>query len=209
MADLSSKGRKLIDAAMAHDDPPSTEESWGALVSRLTGEAPQGTLPISEPVRARSSRRWIWIAIVIAMALAVVVVLRMISGDGRERDVVAVDRADPPASKLPAKAPHTKTAPEKSEPEKVEPAPDELLVEAESALADGDPDRAMALLQRHAERAATDPSAPQRMALRVLALCAKGDREEARAEAKAFLAAHEQSPWSDRVRRSCAGENTK
>lgn len=196
MADLSDKRRKLIDLAMEHDEPPSTDDSWGAMVSRLTSEGPQGTLPVAEPVRARTSRSWIAIAIAVALALVLVVIW------AASDPVVVADRspakAATPQLPPPAKAPAVKAAPE--------PAPDRLLVDAEAALEAGDPDRAMTLLKRHAEIAATDPRAPQRMALRVLALCAKGEQERARDEAKAFLAAHAQSEWAARVRASCGGD---
>jgi hypothetical protein len=196
MADLSPKGRKLIDVAMANDEPPPADESWGSLVSRLTGEGSRGTFAMPEPERSAARRAWIAIAIAIAIVLAIVVVWSSSPEPSEPRPEVrtkAVEPANPPpAKKLPAQA-------------SPEPAVAHLLDDAEAALADGDADRAMALLQRHAELAPTDDRAPQRMALRVLALCAKGEQERARDEAKAFLGAHGQSQWADRVRRSCAG----
>lgn len=197
MAELSGKGRKLIDIAMANDEPPSVDASWGTLVSRLTMEAPRDAVPI-EP----SSRR--------NRVLVLVLVVSTIMGLGAvwwwsQRRVPVVD--DRVAEKAPPEVLLGAGSPRGTRAKGPAPAMDvrELLPAAEAALAAKDPDRAMALLQAHAERAPTDPAAPHRMALRVLALCAKGDLAQARDEATAFLAAHGESQWGDAVRRSCVG----
>ena len=194
MAELSDKGRKLIDVAMVHDEPPSTDDSWGALVSRLTTEVPRETLPLPESSR-RSTRSGIVIAI--AIMLAVFAVWAWSPTETEPRGDIEL---------APAGAKKTEViVPAKVRSVLPEPPADQLLVDAEAALGAGDPARAMALLVRHAELAPTDASAPQRMALRVLVLCAQDQREQARDEATAFLTEHPQSVWSDRVRGSCAG----
>ena len=201
MAELSEIGRKLIDEAMERDEPPPADESWGTLVSRLTEEAPRGVLPIEKSVveEPTSSRSWIWIVLAISVAIASVIVW-WFSREQPEPRVIEPNQPDRPAIVLePAKAePAKKAAP-------AEPPLEQLLTDAEAALKAGDPDRAMALLQSHAERAAIHPQATRRMALRVLVLCAQDEHSQARDEAKAFLAAHPRAPWSDAVRRSCAG----
>lgn len=201
MAELSDKGRKLIDAAMEHDEPPGVDDSWGTLVSRLTAEAPRGMADVPEPAtqqRGRADARpWIWIVASVAAAVAIGVVWQLSTETPKP--------ATTPSAKIEPK-PITMAPPKLTRPAElvpVEPPTDQLLVDAEAALKAGDPDRAMTMLQRHAERAATDPRAPQRMALRVLVLCAQGNREQASSEAKAFLAVHGQTQWGDAVRRSC------
>lgn len=195
MAELSEKGRKLIDVAMVHDEPPATDDSWGALVSRLTAEVPRETLPLSasSPRSTRSAT-----AIAIALVLTILAVWAWSPATTEPRE--AVERG-------PASAPQLEPiGPAKIRSAPPQPPADQLLVDAEAALGAGDPARAMALLLRHAEIAATDASAPQRMALRVLVLCAQNQREQAHDEATAFLSAHPESQWSERVRRSCAGD---
>ncbi len=194
MAELSRKGRRLIDIAMANDEPPSVDDSWGTLVSRLTMEAPRGAAP-SEPTGARGR------VLVVVVAVAAFVVTGGAWWWSQWR-VPAVEReveaptASPPIER-PRRAADTKGSATGL-------AVRELLPAAEAALAADDPDRAMALLQEHAARAPTDHAAPHRMALRVLVLCAKGERAQARDEASAFLVAHHDSQWSDAVRASCA-----
>jgi hypothetical protein len=199
--ELSRIGRKLIDEAMERDEPPPTDESWGTLVSRLTAEAPRevsSETPSPEAIdRPRRGTRGI--------AIAAVVVLAAIAAwwwwSRPEAKPVAQEptRAEAPAI---VAEPPAVTRPDRDAPD--EPPVEPLIAEAEAALAAGDPDRALALLQRHAERAPVHPQAQQRMALRVLVLCAQGEDEQARAEARAFLAAHADSQFAADVRRSCA-----
>lgn len=199
MAELSDLGRRLIDTAMAHDEPPSVDQSWGTLVSRITGEAahepmPPATAPVRSIAVAAHRRSRGIPAVAAALVVAAIVWWRL-------RPDPSSPVVDPPAPPVPA--PVVAVAPTKPA---VAPEPplEQLLVDAEAALAAGDPSRALALLRRHAERAAIDPHATRRIALRVLALCAAGERAQARDEGHAFLASHPDSPWSDAVRRSCA-----
>lgn len=198
MADLSAKGRKLIDLAMANDEPPPVDGSWGMIVSRLTIEATGEVLSQSAAPTAMRPRS---VVLVLATVVAIVVAWWW----SQRPEPAALGEAQPSAIDP---APRTATAssvPDAPAPIVAHELPvRELLPAAEAALAAADPDRAMALLQQHAARAPTDSAAPHRMALRVSVLCAKGDRERARDEAKAFLAAHRDSQWSESVRRSCA-----
>lgn len=201
MAELSELGRKIIDTAMAHDEPPPVDDSWGAMVSRLTDEASRASLPAQSEVAHHSSTpprgRWIAVAIAIAGALVLVWAWNALRQPKIASMPESAQLAVPPAATTP-------TLPAKAPP--AEPPLDRLLTDAEAALAGGDSARAMALLQRHAERAAIHPDAPRRMALRVLVLCAQNERDRARDEAKAFLAAHGHSQWRDMLRQSCVAD---
>jgi hypothetical protein len=203
MAELSEIGRKLIDQAMDRDEPPPADESWGTLVSRLTEEAPRGALPVDDLTIAdpepASRKSWIW-TVVVASVVVTGLIVWWFSIEQPEPPVVEPSQPDRPAIAVePAKA----DPPEKAAPQ--EPPLEQLLIDAEAALQADDPDLAMALLQSHAERAAIHPQATRRMALRVLVLCAQDEQDQARDEARAFLAAHPRTPWSDAVHRSCAG----
>jgi len=83
----------------------------------------------------------------------------------------------------------------------------QLLRRADQALRNGDPARALDLLDEHARTFPNGVLAQERSAERVTTLCALGRVGEARTEAARFLAANTESPLADAVRRSCAGEN--
>jgi hypothetical protein len=202
--ELSKDARRLIDTAMTDDEPPSPDASWGALVVRLTGETPQAFRDAAHAGAAtpkpRSSGRWIALCVVIAIAgLGGWALVRRTREESVSVPASAPvparprDRANVPPTPRVAKPPATP-----------EPALERLLPEAETALARRDSARALELLERHAERAPL-VDADRRMALRVLALCGLDRREDARAEARAFLAAHPESQWIDEVQTSCAG----
>ncbi len=211
MAELSEVSRKLIDTAMANDEPPAVDESWGTMVTRLTADAAAVPMPVTAAgERAQRSAGWIWIATLIAASALVVALWRPQATESKPSPSIAV----PPASTMPANTPAGRTAlpadrsvaepPAKSAPEQL--PPDQLLIDAEAALKASDPARALALLERHAVQAASDPSAPRRMALRVIALCDQGAREQARDEATALLAAHPQPQVRSMLRGSCVDE---
>ncbi|MBK7825909.1 hypothetical protein [Nannocystis sp.] len=80
-----------------------------------------------------------------------------------------------------------------------------LLQRAQTALAAGDPEAALARLGEHARGFKDGVLARERDALRVTALCAAGRVGEGRAEAAAFLAAHAGSLLAERVRGACEG----
>lgn len=85
----------------------------------------------------------------------------------------------------------------------------ELLKEAQKAIAGGETDRAMSLLDAHADRFKGGALAEERLAARAIALCQAahepGRRAEARRAFSRFLAEAKASPLEPRVRAACAG----
>jgi hypothetical protein len=79
-----------------------------------------------------------------------------------------------------------------------------LLRSARTALDAGDADRALALLARHAQLFPAGVLAEERLATRVLALCALGRVSEARETAGELESLAPASPHLTRVRSSCA-----
>ena len=89
-----------------------------------------------------------------------------------------------------------------------EPGPDvageiALLNQAQRALASGQADRALQLLDRHARDFPRGSLAEERAAARIIALCALGHVTAARAETAAFVRKSPESPLVDRVRAAC------
>ncbi|MCA9623755.1 MAG: hypothetical protein KC731_32255 [Myxococcales bacterium] len=78
-----------------------------------------------------------------------------------------------------------------------------LLQRAQAELRAGNPEAALALLEEHRGRHALGAMSEEREAARILALCAAGRRDEARAAAADFLAAHPKSPHRARVLSAC------
>lgn len=78
-----------------------------------------------------------------------------------------------------------------------------LVERAEAALRDGQPERALELLREHERRFAQAPTAQEREALRVLALCAAGRETEGRGARWAFLREHPRSAYRERIERAC------
>jgi hypothetical protein len=78
-----------------------------------------------------------------------------------------------------------------------------LLAKAHAEMRDGHPERALATLDDAAFKGTL--RAEQR-AGRILALCAAGRTDEARAEAARFFAESPRAPMAERVRSSCAGQ---
>ena len=78
-----------------------------------------------------------------------------------------------------------------------------LLQRAQTALAAGAPEEALARLGEHAREFPAGVLAQERAALRVVALCAAGRAREGRAEAASFLRAHAGSVLAERVRGAC------
>lgn len=78
------------------------------------------------------------------------------------------------------------------------------LREVHGALKDGDPNRALALLDENSAASAQGELREERAAARVLALCKLGRTAEATSEAARFLRESPRSPLADRVRASCA-----
>ncbi|WP_437853841.1 hypothetical protein [Sorangium sp. So ce363] len=79
-----------------------------------------------------------------------------------------------------------------------------LLREAQDAVRDGDPSAALDRLDDLGARFPEGQLREERMAARVLALCAAGQAREARAEAERLLGEAPGSVHAGRVRASCA-----
>lgn len=82
-----------------------------------------------------------------------------------------------------------------------------LLRAATRALAEGDPARALAATHDHARRFPASSLADLRTALRVEALCAEGKGAQARGEARAWAAAHPDSPTRQRILEACSARS--
>jgi hypothetical protein len=80
----------------------------------------------------------------------------------------------------------------------------DLLREAQRALAAGDSQRALMLLDQHERGHAGGALREERQAARVLALCSAGRGAEARSEATRFVAEFPRSPHRSRVLAACA-----
>lgn len=78
-----------------------------------------------------------------------------------------------------------------------------LLASAQSALAQGDASRALAITEDHAARFPNGVLAGERKAVRALALCKAGRKEEGRAEAQPLVARAPDSPLAQRVAAAC------
>jgi hypothetical protein len=78
-----------------------------------------------------------------------------------------------------------------------------LLRDADLATKDGDPERALALLDEHAAAFPRSDLEPERSAERVFALCGAGRIQEERNAASAFLSAHPTGPLAARVKDAC------
>ncbi len=78
-----------------------------------------------------------------------------------------------------------------------------LLNEAQRALASGQADRALQILDRHAREFPRGSLAEERAAARIIALCALGRVTAARAETAAFVRQSPESPLVERVRAAC------
>jgi hypothetical protein len=81
-----------------------------------------------------------------------------------------------------------------------------LLRDVRSALASGQNERALALLDARGADESAGVFAQEREAARIVTLCKLGRQAEARAAARRFLAAHGGSPLAERVRSSCPAE---
>jgi hypothetical protein len=80
-----------------------------------------------------------------------------------------------------------------------------LLRRADEALRSGRPALALELLDEHARTFPHGVLSEERSAERVTTLCALGRTDEARAEARRFLATTPDSPLASQIRGSCGG----
>ena len=78
-----------------------------------------------------------------------------------------------------------------------------LIVQAEAALRVDQPERALRLLQLHQRRHPDANTKEERLALRVLALCALGRLEEGRGLRHTFLQQYERSAYRTRIESAC------
>lgn len=79
----------------------------------------------------------------------------------------------------------------------------ELIEQAHAALAKGDTEAALALLDEHARDFAQGVFAEERQALDAIARCKSGDLEQGRTRAQTFLDEHPRAVLAARVRRTC------
>lgn len=132
---------------------------------------------------------------------------------------VIVTSAPPPRAPAPEVIEPPPPAPSAIEPRAPRPEPKppssaglrdeiELLKEAQKAIAGGETDRAMSLLDAHADRFKGGALAEERLAARAIALCQAAGEPGRRAEAgrafSRFLAEAKASPLEPRVRAACA-----
>jgi hypothetical protein len=80
-----------------------------------------------------------------------------------------------------------------------------LLREAQLATRVGNFARALELLEEHAARFPSGDLREERIAARINVLCSLGRIDDAREEAKRFLAQAPETPYASRIRASCAG----
>jgi outer membrane protein assembly factor BamD (BamD/ComL family) len=80
------------------------------------------------------------------------------------------------------------------------------LQQARAALGAGDPARALSMLDAYVARFPHGAMAQEAAVLRIEALVRAGDRPAAQRAADAYLTAHPQSPYMDRIR-SLLGTN--
>lgn len=78
-----------------------------------------------------------------------------------------------------------------------------LIVRAEAALRADQPERALRLLQLHERRHPGASTSEERLALRILALCALGRVEEGRGLRHSFLRQFTGSAYRSRIERAC------
>jgi RNA polymerase sigma-70 factor (ECF subfamily) len=78
-----------------------------------------------------------------------------------------------------------------------------LLRDVRAALASGQPERAMAMLDARGGEHDEGVLAEEREAARIVTLCALGRTREAGEASRRFFAAHGSSPLAERVRRAC------
>lgn len=98
-----------------------------------------------------------------------------------------------------------------TEPTRPPPAPDAevandeltLIVQAEAALRADQPERALRLLQLHERRHPDASTGEERLALRILALCALGRLEEGRGLRHSFLKQFSGSAYRRRIESAC------
>lgn len=190
---LNDRARRLLDVVLAQDLPPAdvVEDSWGMVISRVTAQQTEAASVVQREVVVQAAApSWH------RTAIAVVIVAVVATGGWLALRPATLE----PAPAVPTVAPPvTTTKPAQIEAPTTPPA--QLLDEAEASLATA-PMRALELLDRHAA-VAPAAEADRRMALRIEVLCALGRKDDATAEATAFLGAPRALRWEARVHDSC------
>ncbi|MCA9655615.1 MAG: hypothetical protein KC501_37240, partial [Myxococcales bacterium] len=123
------------------------------------------------------------------------------AGGAAEGGTAAVERPAPRAARSRATA--GASAPEPASATSDLTAELALIKEATLAKQEGRTEAGLAALQRHVQRFPSGTLADERRVLRAELLCVAGRRDEARAEARAFLRQHAGSALSGRMRRAC------
>ena len=134
----------------------------------------------------------------------------------REPQSRAVANPPPEPEPTPELPPPREIEPRSAAPEPTRPPPvpeadaetapeDELtlIVQAEAALRADQPERALRLLQLHERRHPDADTGEERLALRVLALCALGRVEEGRGLRHSFLQQYDRSAYRTRIENAC------
>lgn len=208
MSDLSPEARALLASlASSHDPPP---EAAARVRAAVDARVARPTVP----------RRWPWLAGGgLALVLAAAALTRYAPtrrSDDVPRPVPVRSSAIVVTTDVPAAQSILRDVPEPPPPprpvprRRVDADMDDLagelalLAQAQRALARGAGDEALDALDRHARRYPRGRLVEEREAARVLALCAAGRGDEARAAATRFVARHPGSPQAARVSRACA-----
>ena len=125
---------------------------------------------------------------------------------------VPVEEVDP----MPAEEPDTPTVASKAPPAAVGPRPRpsaddldremQIIGAAQQAMRQGDPARALRLLDEHALEHPSGVLAEERAGARAIALCKAGRTFQGRSAARQFLAKNPKSPLAARVRAACLAQ---
>ena len=208
--DLNPSARRVVDLARAARTPGDADKRRVRQAIALgMGAAVAG---VSSGTAVASAAK---VGVLAGLRGIITAVLVVSAGVGtfvwvRDR---AAPRAPPapPTVVAPVAAPRSWSLPPPvAVPEAATPDPDPLLAEltllrqAQKALRDGAPRRALELAERHATLFPHSQLGLERGALRVFALCALGRKADARALASELLAAAPRSPLRTSLEESCA-----
>lgn len=230
MTDLSPEARAIVDAARAAEHPSAADKlRIQAAVAAGIAAGAAGTASAAGAASATGAASGAGLgklALVVAIAGAIGTGGAWLGGafdrpDERELQLrpapaaeLRVERAQPPAPPIAAPEPAAVAAPDPDpKPRRPRASPPgsidqelALMFTARKALRDGDAAAALAALDEHAQTFPRGQTIQERESLRVLALCAAGRTDEARATAERFFERWPTSVHAERVRRSCAGE---
>lgn len=185
---------------------------WIAIVGVTVGVA--GTIAVGAGlVPERREPAPASVATGMATGVAAGVAVPAAPSASQEAPAAVVPSAEPrPVSAPSASAPAPRRVASAAVPPAAAPADDGLEAEtgllrkAQEDLRAGRPGSALAALEEHDADFKNGVLHEERLAQHILALCALGRTDEARAEARRFLAASPRSPMAERVRTSCGGD---